>query len=143
VIVLAFLIPLASVGGFFAANKLLPPPHQEASPAKNATSQKVKTDGQPASEPTEAAGQTPQPKPAPPAPVANAPSDDVQVQIETMKKQHQEMQAQIEALKKQPAAPRSVRSAAMPREGVLIIDGKNVKESAQGLKKAIESMNGL
>lgn len=53
------------------------------------------------------------------------------------------MQAQIEALKKQPAVERSARSpvSATPREGVLIINGKDAKESAQGLKKAIEGMN--
>ena len=168
VIVLALLIPLAAGGGFIAATKLLPPPpHQEAPPAKDATSQEVKVDGQPAPEPTEAAKQAPQPEPgqpptepapqqadnattpavevpAPPAeaPVAEAPADeDVQAQIQAMKKHNQEMQAQIEALKKQPAVERPARSAATPREGVLIINGKNAKESAQGLKKVIEGMN--
>lgn len=169
VIALALLIPLAAGGGFLAAMKLLPPtPHQEAPPAKDAASQEVKVDGQPAQETNEAAEQAPQPEPeqpppaepapqqadnaTPPAeeapepptetPIADAPSDeDVQTQIETMKKQNQEMQAQIEALKKQPTATRPARSTATPREGVLIINGKNAKESAQGLKKVIESMN--
>lgn len=171
VIVLLLLIPLAAAGGFFAAIKLLPPPqHQEAPTAKNAALQEVKTDGQPAPEPTEAAEQTPPPQPAQstepapqqadnatapaaevPAPSAEAnvadapaPTDaDVQAQIEAMKKQHQEMQAQIEALKKQPATARPERpsASATPREGVLIINGKNTKESVQGLKKVIEGMN--
>ena len=164
VIVLALLIPLAAVGGFFTATKLLPPP-----PAKDAASQQVKINGQPAPEPTEAAEQAPQPEPeqpptepAPqqaenattpaaeaPEPPAEAPADyapapadeDIQTQIEAMKKHNQEMQAQIETLKKQPAAARPARSAATPREGVLIINGKHAKESAQGLKKVIEGMN--
>lgn len=171
VIVLALLIPLAAGGGFFSATKLLAPlQHQEAPPAKNATSQEIKTDGQPASEPTKTAEQAPQLKteqpqsePAPQqesdattpaaevteplaeAPVADAPApaeEDVQTQIEAMKKHNQEMQAQIEALKKQPAAAKPARSTATPREGVLIINGKNTKESVQGLKKVIEGMNG-
>jgi len=158
VIVLALLIPLAAGGGFFSATKLLAPPqHQEAPPAKNATSQEIKTDGQPASEPTKTAEQAPQQasdattpaaevtEPLAEAPVADAPApaeEDVQTQIEAMKKHNQEMQAQIEALKKQPAAAKPARSTATPREGVLIINGKNTKESVQGLKKVIEGMNG-
>ncbi len=172
VIALALLIPLAAGGGFFAAMKLLPPPqHQEVPPAKSSASQEVKIDGQPSLEPTAAAEQAPklepeQPPteptpqqadnatppaaevPGPPAeePVADAPApteEDVQGQIQAMKKQNQEMQAQIEALKKQSAATRPARSSASatPREGVLIINGKNPKESAQGLKKVIEGMN--
>lgn len=168
VFVLALLIPLAAGGGFFAAIKLLPPPqHQEAPPAKGAVAQEVKVDGQPAPKPTEVAEQALQPEPEQPptepapqqadnatppaaevsaspaeAPVAEAPADeDVQTQIEAMKKHNQEMQAQIEALKKQPAGARPARSTATPREGVLIINGKNAKESAQGLKKVIEGMN--
>ncbi|MDP2154754.1 MAG: hypothetical protein Q8J61_02035 [Sulfuricella sp.] len=167
VIVLALLIPLAAGGGFFAAIKLLPPPqHQEAPPAKDTASQEAKADEQPAPEPAEAAEQAPQPEPgqpptepAPqqagnattpaaqaPEPIAEAPvaDEDVQAQIQAMKKHNQEMQAQIEALKKQPAAekkPARSAASAMPREGVLIINGKNAKESAQGLKKVIEDMN--
>lgn len=167
VIALALLIPLAAGGGFFAATKFLPPPHQETPSAKDAASQEVKVDGQPAPEPTEAAEQAPKQEPvqpptepapqqadnattpvaevpAPPAeaPVAEAPADeDLQTQIQAMKKQNQEMQAQIEALKKQPAGARPAKSTATPREGVLIINGKNAKESAQGLKKVIEGMN--
>lgn len=161
VIVLALLIPLAAAGGFFTAIKLLPlPQHQEAPAAKGAASQEVKIDGQPAPEPTEAAEQAPQQAdnattpatdasgPLAEAPAADAPvpaDEGVQAQIEAMKKQHQEMQSQIEALKKQPAAekkPARSPASAMPREGVLIINGKNAKESAQGLKKIIEGMNG-
>ncbi|MDP3482931.1 MAG: hypothetical protein Q8S05_06440 [Sulfuricella sp.] len=41
-----------------------------------------------------------------------------------------------------PSSPkRPARSGTTPREGVLIINGQNAKESAQGLKKAIEGMN--
>jgi flagellar basal body-associated protein FliL len=170
VIALALLIPLAAGGGFFAAMKLLPKPqHKEVPLTKDAASQEVKVDGQPAPEPTEATEQAPQPQPEQPltetapqqadnaaapatevpepqaeTPVAEAPAEeDVQAQIQAMKKQNQEMQAQIEALKKQPTVARPARSAtsATPREGVLIINGKNAKESAQGLKKVIEGMN--
>lgn len=167
VIVLALLAPLVAAGGFFAVKKLLSPPqHQKAPPAKNSASLEAKVDGHPAPEPTKAAEHAPQPEPkhalpepapqpadnaatpaaeapAPPAktPVADAPAPankDIQAQIEALKKQNQEMQAQIEALKKQPA--RSTASA-MPREGVLIINGKNATESVQGLKSVIEEMN--
>lgn len=168
VIALALLIPLAAGGGFFAATKLLPQQHQEAAPAKNPASQEIKVDGQPAQAPTETAEQAPQPETEQPpnepasqqasdvtttvaevaeqaeAPVDDAPpssDEDIQTQIAAMKKHNQEMQAEIEMLKKQPAAARPVRAAATPREGVLIINGKNTKESAQGLKKIIEDMN--
>ncbi|MHB8165814.1 MAG: hypothetical protein ACYDDT_03425 [Sulfuricella sp.] len=164
VIVLALLIPLAAGGGFFAAIKLLPPPqHQEAPPAKATASQEAQIDGHPAPEPTKALKQEPEqpapqqadnattptakvPEPTAEAPVADAPApsdEDVQAQIQAMKKQNQEMQAQIEALKKQSAIARPARPAAsaMPREGVLIINGKDTKASAQVLKKVIESMN--
>lgn len=74
---------------------------------------------------------------------------DIQTQIEELKKQHQAMQAQIEALKKQkerqPAAVSSGRTrtgSPPPKDGVLIIGGKNAKESARSLKKVIEEMNG-
>jgi cell division protein FtsB len=172
VIALALLVPLVAGGGFFAVSKFLPPPpHQEAPPAKVAASQEVK-DGQPAPEPTEAAEHAQQSKPEqppaepapqqadnsatlateaaePPAetPIADAPApadEDVQAQIKALKKQNQEMQAQIEALKKQPAVEKPARFTATttPREGVLIINGKDTKESVQGLKKVIEGMNG-
>ena len=168
VIALALLIPLAAGGGFFAATKLLPRQHQEAAPAKNPASQEIKVDGQPAQAPTETAEQAPQPETEQPpndppsqqasdaatpiaeiteqadAPVDDVPvpsDEDIQTQIEAMKKHNLEMQAEIEMLKKQPAAARPVRAATTPREGVLIINGKNTKESAQGLKKIIEDMN--
>lgn len=180
VIVLALLIPLAAGGGFYAAIKLLPPPqHPEAPSAKDAASQEVKIDGQPAPGPAETAEQAPQPEPGQPltepapqqadntttpaeevsgppveAPVADAPApadENVQAQIEAMKKQHQEMQAQIEALKKQneqqpsghASAARSGKSGAapLPQGGVLIISGKDTKASAQALKQVIEEMN--
>jgi hypothetical protein len=41
-----------------------------------------------------------------------------------------------------PVAGRSASSSAIPRGGVLIISGKDSKESVQGLKKIIEEMNG-
>lgn len=156
-IALALLIPLAAGGGFFAATKLVPPPHQDAPLAKDSTSQEVKTDGQPEPEQTEAAGQsllqqtgdaappieeTPEPIEEP---VADAPVDeDIQTQIEVLKKQNKEMQAQIEGLRKPPVAGKSTRPTPsnVPREGVLIINGKNTKESVQGLKKVIDDMNG-
>lgn len=168
VIFLALLIPLAAGGGFFAATKLAPPPHQEAPTAKPAAPQETKTDGEPAMEPPKTAEQAPTPEteqppgelsptpadnatptaeaPPPPAeePVAEAPpptEEDIQTQIQAMKKHNLEMQAQIEALKKQPSVAKSVRSSATPRDGVLIINGKDTKESVQGLKKVIESMN--
>jgi flagellar basal body-associated protein FliL len=169
VIALALLIPLAAGGGFFAATKLLPKRHQEAPPAITPTSQEIKDNGQPVAGPAETAEQAPQPEtdqspnesapqqssdaPTPIAEVAEpqaeppgngapAPSDeDIQTQIETLKKHNQKMQAEIEMLKKQPAVARPARTAATPREGVLIINGKNAKESAQGLKKIIEDMN--
>lgn len=171
VIVLALLIPLAVGGGFFAATKLFPQPQrQKVPPAKDTAARKEKVDGHPAPEPTVAAEQTPQPGPEQPplaepapqqadnatppaeeapeppteAPIAEMPAEgDIQAQIQAIKRQNQEMQAQIEALKKQPAAAKSTRSAASaaPREGVLIINGKDTKESVQGLKKVIEGMN--
>ncbi len=159
VTVLALLIPLAAAGGFYAAINLFPPPQQqEAPPAKDAAAQEEKVDEQPAPEPAEAAEQAPQqtdnaatpaaeaPEPIAEAPVADAPAptdEDVQTQIEAIKKHNQEMRALIESLKKQPAAERPARPAASatPREGVLIIGGKNSKESAQSLKKVIEDMN--
>jgi len=158
VIVLALLIPLAVGGGFFAATKLmLPPQPQKAPQAKDAAMQEVKIDGNHTPEPPKAAEQAPQPEPEQPLPEpapqqadnattpaaeAPAPADgDVQTQIEELKKQNQEMQAQIEALKKQSERPARSTASATPREGVLIINGQNAKESAQGLKKAIEGMN--
>lgn len=155
-IALALLIPLAAGGGFFAATKLVPP-HQDAPLAKDSTSQEVKIDGQPEPEQTEAAGQEELQQTddaAPPIeetpetteePVADAPADeDVQTQIEVLKKQSKEMQAQIEGLRKPPVAEKSTRPTPsnVPREGVLIINGKNTKESVQGLKKVIDDMNG-
>jgi predicted transcriptional regulator len=77
-------------------------------------------------------------------PVADAPAEeDIQAQIEALKKHNQEMQAQIEVLKKKPTTARTANSisSGTPREGVLIINGKNTKESVQGLKSVIESMN--
>ena len=161
VIVLALVIPMAVGGGFFAATKLLPPPqHQKAPEAKDAAMQEVKIDGNHTPEPPKAAEQAPQPEsgqpltePAPQqadnttTPTAEVPAPteaDIPTQIEALKKQNQEMQAQIEALKKQSAAERPTRStaSATPRDGVLIINGKNAKESVQGLKKVIEGMNG-
>ncbi len=154
-IALALLIPLAAGGGFFAATKLAPP-HQEAPLAKDSTSREIKTDGQPESGQTEAAEQALQQQTgdaAPPVeetpepaeePVANAPTDeDVQTQIEELRKQNKEMQAQIEVLRKPPVAGKSAKSTppTVPREGVLIINGKNTKESVQGLKKVINDMN--
>lgn len=171
-IVLGLLIPLAAGGGFLAAIKFLPPPqHQEAPPPKVSVAQEAKAGGQPSAEPTQTAEQAPLPEPeqplaepapqqadnaSPPAaeaseppaeePVADAPApteEDIQAQIQAMKKHNQEMQAQIEALKKRPAVARPARSAvsATPREGVLIINGKDTKESVHGLKKVIEGMN--
>jgi hypothetical protein len=155
-IALALLIPLAAGGGFFAATKLVPP-HQDAPLAKDSTSQEIKIDGQPESEQTEAAGQEELQQTddaAPPIeetpetteePVADTPADeDVQTQIEVLKKQNKEMQAQIEELRKLPVAGKSTRPTPsnLPREGVLIINGKNTKESVQGLKKIIDDMNG-
>lgn len=171
-IVLGLLIPLAAGGGFLAAIKFLPPPqHQEAPPPKVSVAQEAKAGGQPSAEPTQAAEQAPLPEPEqpltepapqqadnasppvaeapePPAeePVADAPApteEDIQAQIQAMKKHNQEMQAQIEALKKRPAVARPARSAVSvtPREGVLIINGKDTKESVLGLKKVIEGMN--
>ncbi len=74
---------------------------------------------------------------------------EIQTQIEELKKQNQTMQAQIEALKKQkeqqPAAVSAGRTrtgSPPPKDGVLIIGGKNAKESARSLKKVIEEMNG-
>jgi len=72
---------------------------------------------------------------------------EIQTQIEELKKQNQAMQAQIEALQKQkePAAvsARQTRAGSPPpKDGVLIIGGKNAKESARSLKKVIEEMNG-
>jgi len=74
---------------------------------------------------------------------------EIQTQIEELKKQNQAMQAQIEALKKrkeqQPAAVSAGRTrtgSPPPKDGVLIIGGKNAKESARSLKKVIEEMNG-
>lgn len=68
---------------------------------------------------------------------------NVQAQLETLRKQNQEMQTQLEALKSQrhpPARPAGA-TASPPRGDVLIINGKNSKESAQGLKQVIEEMN--
>jgi len=158
VIVLALLIPLAVGGGFFAATKLMPPPQPQKAPqAKDAAMQEVKINGNPTQEPVKAAEQAQQPEPEQPLPEpapqqadnattpaaeALAPVDGgVQTQIEELKKQNQEMQAQIEALKKQSERPTRSTASATPREGVLIINGQNAKESAQGLKKAIEGMN--
>ena len=161
----------AGGGFLAAIKLLPPPQHQEAPPAKDSASPEIKVAGQSAAEQTEVAEQAPQPAPEPspsePAPQqadnaatlaaeipeaaaeapvadATAPADeDVQAQIHTMKKHNQEMQAQIEALKIQPSIARPARSAASatPREGVLIINGKDTKASAQGLKKVIEGMN--
>lgn len=76
-------------------------------------------------------------------------AEEIQTQIEELKKHNQAMQAQIEALQKQkeqqPAAVSAGRMRAgspPPKDGVLIIGGKNAKESARSLKKVIEEMNG-
>lgn len=168
VIVLALLIPLAAGIGFFAANQF-PSPQNQKAPTNDVAWQEERANGKSAPGPAKTAEQAPEPEqpltePAPqqadsatppPAEVAEpsaetsaadapTPVDErVQEQIEAMKKQNQEMQAQIEALKKRPAVERSVRPApsATPREGVLIINGKDAKESAQGVKKIIEGMN--
>lgn len=67
---------------------------------------------------------------------------DVQAQLEALKKQNQEMKAQIEALKNRAPLPTRPTGAASPSRGeVLIINGKNTKESTQSLKNAIEEMN--
>ncbi len=71
--------------------------------------------------------------------------EDVQAQIEVLKKQNQDMQAQIEALKKQGAHPANTAyrpNRIPPKDGVLIINGKDSKASAQALKHVIEEMNG-
>lgn len=172
IIVLALLAPLAAGGAFFIAKALFSKPHPpEASPAKDAATEKPKTEEHAAPEPAEAGAPAEKPEsdhpPVPPstteeanaeAPAAEKPDaptdtpapeaeaeapaeDDVQAQIQAMKKQNQEMQAQIEALKKQPTPERSARPAVSPRDGVLIINGSNPRESAQGLKKVIENMN--
>lgn len=86
------------------------------------------------------------------ATAAAAPANmDIQAQIEALKKQNQEMQAQIEALKNQNAQQPSgyapvarsgkTGSTPLPQEGVLIINGKDTKASAQALKQVIEEMN--
>lgn len=171
VIVLALLIPIAAGGAFFIAKNMFSKSPQQAAPAKDAAIENPKTEEPTPAEPPETTGQAPQPEDAQPpaesapqqeagaeapaagipepaaeAPVAEAGADtpaeeDVPSQIQAMKKQNQEMQAQIEALKKHPAAEKSARPAVSPRDGVLIINGTNTKESAQGLKKIIESMN--
>jgi hypothetical protein len=91
----------------------------------------------------DASATTPQTGTTPPA---DFPADaDVQAQIEALKKQNQEMQAQIDMLKQQQAGtaskPAKSGSSALPKDGVIIIGGKNSKESAQSLKKVIEEMN--
>ncbi|MDD5330181.1 MAG: hypothetical protein PHX38_09265 [Sulfuricella sp.] len=76
---------------------------------------------------------------------ASGQGEDVQAQLEALKKQNQEMQAQIEALKKQGAHPASAAyrpGRIPPKDGVLIINGKDSKASAQALKHVIEEMNG-
>lgn len=67
---------------------------------------------------------------------------NVQAQLEALRKQNQEMQTQLEALKNQRHPPARPAGAAARSPGeVLIINGKNAKESTQGLKQVIEEMN--
>lgn len=67
---------------------------------------------------------------------------NVQAQLEALRKQNQEMQTQLEALKNQRHPPaRSAGATARSPGEVLIINGKNTKESTQGLKQVIEEMN--
>ena len=85
------------------------------------------------------------------ATVASQANPDIQAQIEALKKQNQEMQAQIEALKKQDeqqppgyvsaGKPTKTGASSLHQGGVLIINGKDTKASAQSLKQAIEEMN--
>lgn len=166
-LILALLVPLlAGIG--FAAWKLLPgspakheppavapeaaAPQAEAPPAP-APAEPQNADAQPFSAPITAADRVQAPAeatelPAQPSADATAtvPTDtDIHAQIEALKKQNQEMQSQIEMLKQQQAGaaskPVKSGSSALPKDGVIIIGGKNSKESAQSLKKVIEEMN--
>lgn len=162
-LVLALLILLAAGGGFAAREWLLPPQHQKMQPPAGAKAVQPEAVPQRDSRaPRISAPVTAVPGPqhaqetaaVPPVPAATAshpPAEaqanaaattgsEMQAQIETLKKQNQEMREQLDTLKKQSKQPSPV-AATPPREGVLIISGKEVKESAQGLKKVIEEMN--
>ncbi|MEW5943640.1 MAG: hypothetical protein AB1710_07300 [Pseudomonadota bacterium] len=128
---LALLIVLAGGGGFAARAWLSPPqPQKTHLPAPAAA---------------------PLPVTAIPRPAASSSPDkaeiealkkrnqEMQAQIEVLKKQNQEMQAQAEAVKNQGKSVPPVTASTPPaRGGVMTISGK---ESAEGLKKAIEEMN--
>lgn len=126
----AGLLVLLIAGGIAVWLLQAPEPQQETPPAQATPRQGVKSSpAQPPEQQKE--------------PVAAA--NEMEAQIEALRKQNQEMQKQIETLKarqEKPAAPGAdARTAAQAGDEVLVINGKDPRKSAELLKKAIEEMN--